>query len=200
MRRRRPGAWGGAYPQYDNRTVLEAVLWIARTGSPGRDLPAEFGRWDTIYRRCHRRCQDGVFSGGRFEGLTANLEPEWDTVMVAGTFVKVHQHGAGASKADARTTLDGRRAALAIGHWRQCQSRGIAHQDCGAGGSSGAMAGLTRALGSSHELITDQAYDTNVALALLAKRNIAAVIRYRPVGTGRRRTGLTLACTECVIW
>ena len=59
---RRPGAWGGAYPQYDNRTVLEAVFWIARTGSPGRDLPAEFGRWDTIYQRCHRRCQDGVFS------------------------------------------------------------------------------------------------------------------------------------------
>ena len=88
--------WGGAYPQYDNRTVLEAVLWIARTGSPGRDLPAEFGRWDTIYQRCHRRCQDGVFSGGRFEGLTADLELDWDTVMVAGTFVKVHQHSAGA--------------------------------------------------------------------------------------------------------
>ena len=35
---RHPGAWGGAYPQYDNRTVLEAVLWIARTGSPGRDF------------------------------------------------------------------------------------------------------------------------------------------------------------------
>ena len=64
----------------------------------------------------------------------------------------------------------------------------------------GQLAGLARALGSSHELITDQAYDTNAALALLAERNIAAVIRYRPVGTGRRRTGLTLACTECVIW
>ena len=84
-------------PKYDNRTVLEAVLWIARTGFPGRDLPAEFGRWDTIYQRCHRRCQDGVFSGSRFEGLTADLEPDWDTVMV-GTFVKVHQHSTGAPK------------------------------------------------------------------------------------------------------
>ena len=74
---RRPGAWGGAYPQYDNRTVPEAVLWIARTGSPGPDLPAEFGPWDTIYRRCHRCCcQDGVFGGGRFEGLTADQEPD----------------------------------------------------------------------------------------------------------------------------
>ena len=49
-----------------------------------------------------------------FEGLTADLEPEWDTVMVAGTFVKVHQHGTGAPKADARTTLDGRRAGLTL--------------------------------------------------------------------------------------
>ena len=82
---RRPGAWGGAYPKYDNRTVLEAVLWIARAGSPGCDLPVESGPWDTICQRCHRRCQDGVFSGGRFERLTADREPDWDTVMVDGT-------------------------------------------------------------------------------------------------------------------
>ncbi|MEX3606413.1 MAG: transposase [Burkholderia sp.] len=31
----------------NHRWFLEAVLWIARTGSPWRDLPAEFGRWHT---------------------------------------------------------------------------------------------------------------------------------------------------------
>ena len=39
-----------------------------------------------------------------------------------------------------------------------------------------------------------------LARALLAERNIAAVIQYRPVRTGRRRAGLTLACRKCVIW
>ena len=41
----------------DNRMFLEAVLWIARTGSPWRDLPAEFGQWNTVFRRCREgRC------------------------------------------------------------------------------------------------------------------------------------------------
>ena len=98
---RRPGAWGGFDPQYDNRTVLEAVLWVARTGAPWRDLPTEFGPWDTIYQRFRLQCQEGVCDDGWFARLTADLEPDLDTVMVDGTFVKVHQHGTSAPKGDA---------------------------------------------------------------------------------------------------
>jgi transposase len=45
----------------DNRGFLEAVLWIARTGSPWRDLHPEFGPWNSIFRRFHRRATNGVF-------------------------------------------------------------------------------------------------------------------------------------------
>ena len=34
----------------DNREFLEAVLWIARTGSPWRDLPDEFGLWNSVFQ------------------------------------------------------------------------------------------------------------------------------------------------------
>lgn len=35
----------------DGRLFVEAVLWIARTGSPWRDLPPTFGKWNTVFAR-----------------------------------------------------------------------------------------------------------------------------------------------------
>jgi len=57
------GAWGRIAPLIigrpdqkgstgrDNRMFVEGVLWIVRTGSPWRDLPAVFGEWNSVFRR-----------------------------------------------------------------------------------------------------------------------------------------------------
>ena len=77
----------------DNRRFVEAVLWIARTGSPWRDLPAFFGRWNTVFKRYRDWVRADVFER-LFDA--ASDEPDMEYAMVDATIVKVHRHGQGA--------------------------------------------------------------------------------------------------------
>ncbi len=83
----------------NNRNTVEGILWIARTGAPWRDLPPEFGKWNTVYIRFRRWAIAGVLADLYYR-LAAPLL-ELGIVMVDGTFVKVHKHGAGSPKANA---------------------------------------------------------------------------------------------------
>jgi transposase len=77
----------------DNRRFVEAVLWIARTGSPWRDLPAMSGNWNSVFKRYRTWIKAGVFKR-RFDA--ASEEPDMEYAMVDATIVKVHRHGQGA--------------------------------------------------------------------------------------------------------
>ena len=46
----------------DNRRFVEAVLHIARTGCPWRDMPKEFGNWHSTYVRFARWEAGGVWN------------------------------------------------------------------------------------------------------------------------------------------
>jgi transposase len=41
-------------PWTDHRTIINGILWVLHTGSPWRDLPAEFGKWQAVYNRFRR--------------------------------------------------------------------------------------------------------------------------------------------------
>ena len=45
----------------DNRKFLDAVSWIAKTGAPWRDLPPEFGPWNSVFQRFNRWCWKGTW-------------------------------------------------------------------------------------------------------------------------------------------
>ena len=83
-----PGRTGG-----DGRLFLEAVLWIARTGSPWRDLPLGLGKWNTVFKRFRDWVKADVFQR-IFDALSD--EPDMEFAMIDGTIVKVHRHGQGA--------------------------------------------------------------------------------------------------------
>jgi transposase len=44
----------GGRPARDHRRVVDAIFWIARTGAPWRDLPAELGNWNSVFRQFRR--------------------------------------------------------------------------------------------------------------------------------------------------
>ncbi len=77
----------------DNRLFVEAVLWIARTGAPWRDLPTEFGNWNSVYQRFRRWAKRGVW-----ESLFKDLaqDPDFEYLIIDSTIVRTHQHAAGA--------------------------------------------------------------------------------------------------------
>lgn len=79
----------------DDRLFLEAVLWVLRTGSPWRDLPTEFGKWQTVYGRYSRWVKKGNFSG-MLEQLKSVADNEWN--MIDGSITRAHKHAAGAKK------------------------------------------------------------------------------------------------------
>jgi transposase len=77
----------------DARLFVEAVLWIARTGSPWRDLPPSFGKWNTVFKRFRDWVKADVFQR-LFDAVSD--EPDMEYAMVDATIVRVHRHGQGA--------------------------------------------------------------------------------------------------------
>src|SRR5262249_32929045 len=100
---------GGQPPALPDRLFFEALLYLARTGVPWRDLPTEFGRWDAVYNRFRRWVAPGGLQR-LFEALTA--QPAFGNVrrvLIDSTIVRAHQHAAGARRKKKRSGRSGRR-------------------------------------------------------------------------------------------
>jgi transposase len=88
----RPGQHGRA--ARDNRLFVDAVLYVARTGIPWRDLPPRFGNWNSAWRRFDRWAK-----AGRWDPILAALrDPDLDLLILDSTAVRAHPCAAGAKK------------------------------------------------------------------------------------------------------
>jgi transposase len=89
-----PGSQGRVgRPCQDNRSFINGVLWILRTGAPWRDLPVCYGKWATIHKRFTRWRDSGVWE--RLLNIVMD-DPDYEWLMIDSTCCKVHPHAAGA--------------------------------------------------------------------------------------------------------
>jgi len=110
-------------PIPDLRRQFNAVMWRFRTGSPWRDLPAEYGSWSTVYDRFRLWAMAGVFEDlmqAMIAEAAARGQVDLGLVGVDSTTVRAHHHAAG-------MVLDGE--LLEALEEAAAQEKGLRHRD-----------------------------------------------------------------------
>lgn len=73
----------------NHRLVLDGVFWIARTGTPWRDLPEEFGKWPSVYRQFRRWTLAGLWEA-IMDALNQNGVVSHILKMIDSTVIRAH--------------------------------------------------------------------------------------------------------------
>ena len=79
----------------DNRLFVDAIVWMARTGTPWRDLSPCFGKWNSVWKRFRRWAKAGVWL--RVFAALAAASPQ-SMQLIDSSIVRAHQHAAGGKK------------------------------------------------------------------------------------------------------
>jgi transposase len=88
-------------PPRERREVFEGILWILRAGAPWRDLPEEFGPWQTVWRLFDEWNSDGTLEEAfrRLQRLCAEAGEISDELWcLDGTIVRAARCAAGGGK------------------------------------------------------------------------------------------------------
>ena len=87
------GRKGKRGPRSDGRVLLDALLWLARSGGRWRDLPEKFGPYQTAKRRYYRWVEQGVIDR-IFEAVSDDPDIEW--LAIDATVIRAQAQAAGA--------------------------------------------------------------------------------------------------------
>lgn len=72
----------------DNRTFINGVLWVLRSGARWADLPPRYGKYKTVHKRFTRWATKGVWEQV-FASLIKDKHNEY--IMIDSSIVRAHQ-------------------------------------------------------------------------------------------------------------
>ena len=114
----------GGRPPLNHRHRLDGILWICRTGAPWRDLPAAFGRWNSVWKQSAARCESGIWDlllqaladgGGTLDMLQ----------MIDSTIVRAHRCAAGEKTEEQNQALGRSRGGFSTKIHVRCNAAGL---------------------------------------------------------------------------
>lgn len=165
---------GRGRPGGGTRRFLNAVMWIAVTGAPWRDLPSELGAWNVVYQRFSYWCKKGWMKA-IFQRLQ---QPDWEEVMMDSTCCRAHQASAGARKSSGPQAIGVTRGGLNTKIHALCDALGNPVCFILTAGqrhdSKVAVELLTDV--SAKAVIADKAYDSNEIVSYAQENGMEAVI------------------------
>lgn len=129
----------------NHRLVIDGILWIAKTGSPWRDLPEQLGKWQTAYARFRRWTSEGLWDR-IYQTLLKRLDAlekiDRTLCCVDGSVIRAHRCASGMiPQSDENDEL------VALGRSRGGYSTKI-HVLCD---GEGTLLGITATGGQRHE-------------------------------------------------
>ena len=87
-------------PATPHRPVIEGIVYRYRTGVAWRDVPREFGPWQTVWKRHNKFAKDGTWDR-LLTALQAQADADGDVdwkLSIDSSVMRVHQHGATARR------------------------------------------------------------------------------------------------------
>lgn len=172
------------------RTFVEGVYWIMRTGAPWRDLPARFGKWNSVFNRYADWTDKEVWQK-MFTHFSDDPDMEW--MMLDSTIVRAHPCAAGAPQ------KKGGQAKQSLGRSRGGFGTKIHVNVDGHGNpvrlilTEGQASDSPQAIplldGFEYdEVLADRGYDTDALLEFIAEKDATAVIPPKKNRIDQRQT------------
>lgn len=165
----------GVYDKRNLRLTVEGIFYRLRVGCPWRDLPTEFGDWNSIYKGFNDWSSKGKLMKV-FKKLVEAPDLEWE--FIDGSIVRAHQHSAGA-QGEEKQAIGKSRGGNTTKIHMAVDAYGLPIEFLITGGEvhdSKAAPALIELLPTSDYLIADKGYDSEPLREQIRDKNTIPVI------------------------